>query len=51
MCQGRAVADGLIAVDRFSDPIACQLLTANEQVAVERARDATPPSTARERME
>ncbi|MGB9377913.1 MAG: class I SAM-dependent methyltransferase [Mycobacteriales bacterium] len=50
VCQGRAVADGLMVPDRFSDPIAADLLTPDEREAVERARDTTPPSQAAERL-
>ena len=32
VCQGRAVADGRYAVDRFSDPVAWRLLDPGERV-------------------
>ena len=50
VCQGRAVADGLIAPDHFHDEIAALLLTPDERAVVERARDGTPPSEPRERL-
>ncbi len=50
VCQGRAVADGVLAPDRFHDPVAVQLLTDDERAAVTRARQAEPPSTARDRL-
>ncbi|MEO3826077.1 class I SAM-dependent methyltransferase [Actinomadura sp. B10D3] len=39
VCQGRAVADGRMAVDRFSDPVAARLLGPEELKPVEAARD------------
>lgn len=39
VCQGRAVADGRLAVERFSDPVAGRLLTPEEREPVEAARD------------
>src|SRR5581483_2300878 len=50
VCQGRAVADGLMAPDVFRDQIAALLLTPEERAVVERARDPTPPSALRERL-
>ncbi len=50
VCQGRAVADGRYAVDRFSDPIAVHLLDPAEQVVVEQARTRQPPEGGRDRM-
>ena len=38
VCQGRAVADGRLAVGRFDDPVARALLRDDELAAVERAR-------------
>lgn len=38
VCQGRAAADGRIAVDRYSNPVARLLLTPEEQEEVNRAR-------------
>lgn len=51
VCQGRAVADGRLAVGRFSDPIAAQLLHDDERAAVRRARAEHPPGGWRERLE
>ncbi len=39
VCQGRAVADGRLAVGRFADPIAIELLDAAERTPVERVRN------------
>ena len=50
MCQGRAVADGRLAVGRFSDPVAAQLLTAEEHSAVELARSSSAPADGRRRL-
>jgi Leucine carboxyl methyltransferase len=50
VCQGRAVADGLIAPGYFRDQIAVLLLSPEERAVVERARDDTPPSATRERL-
>jgi methyltransferase (TIGR00027 family) len=50
VCQGRAVADGRLAVHRFSDPIARRLLAADELVPVERARAGEQPSSLRDRL-
>jgi methyltransferase (TIGR00027 family) len=44
VCQGRAVGDGRLAVGRFEDPVAAQLLRPDELAAVERARAAVPPT-------
>jgi methyltransferase (TIGR00027 family) len=41
VCQGRAAADGRLAVDRFSDPIAERLLRQDELVPVRAVRAAT----------
>jgi methyltransferase (TIGR00027 family) len=43
VCQGRAVADGVVAPERFSDPIAAALLLPDERVAVDIARTGLPP--------
>jgi methyltransferase (TIGR00027 family) len=51
VCQGRAVADGRLAPDRFSDPTARALLTDAELVPVERARRAEPPRGIADRLE
>ncbi len=50
VCQGRAVADGRYAVDRFSDPVAWHLLDPGERVVVEQARAGHPPDGGRDRM-
>lgn len=50
VCQGRAVADGRLAVGRFADPVAKQLLRAEERAAVERARSGVSPADQRERL-
>ena len=51
VCQGRAVAHGRIALDRFEDPIAMALLREPEQAAVERARADAPPAGWADRIE
>lgn len=43
VCQGRAVADGLLAVGRFSDPVADALLHPDERAAVLTARAGVAP--------
>jgi methyltransferase (TIGR00027 family) len=43
VCQGRAAADGLTAVGRFSDPTAMQLLTPEERTPVQWVRDNALP--------
>ena len=43
VCQGRAAADGRLAVGRFSDPVAVRLLWPAEQALVEQVRAARPP--------
>jgi methyltransferase (TIGR00027 family) len=50
VCQGRAVADGRMAVGRFADPVAVQLLRDDERRAVEQARAADDPRVVRERL-
>lgn len=50
VCQGRAVADGLMAPGTFRDQIAALLLTPDERAVVKRARDGTPPSDLRDRL-
>lgn len=50
VCQGRAVADGLMAPGTFRDPIAALLLMSDERAVVERARDGTAPSDLRDRL-
>ncbi len=51
VCQGRAVANGRIAPERFDDPTAMALLRDDERVAVEQARAAEPPKSVGARME
>ncbi|MER6465458.1 class I SAM-dependent methyltransferase [Streptomyces sp. NPDC001228] len=43
VCQGRAAADGRIAADRFTDPVALLLLTDAERVPVTEVRAGTVP--------
>jgi methyltransferase (TIGR00027 family) len=50
VCQGRAVADGRVAVGRFADSVAVQLLRGDELEAVERARADGDPADWRERL-
>jgi methyltransferase (TIGR00027 family) len=42
VCQARAVADGRLAVGRFSDPVAVQMLRPDERAEVELARGPAP---------
>ncbi|MEV6067936.1 class I SAM-dependent methyltransferase [Nocardia sp. NPDC052001] len=51
VCQGRAVADGRLAVGRFSDPIALELLTDSERELVATVRAGEMPSALGPRME
>lgn len=51
VCQGRAVAHGRIAPERFADPVAMSLLHDEERAAVERARTGTPPQGVSARVE
>ncbi|WP_330180018.1 class I SAM-dependent methyltransferase [Nocardia sp. NBC_01503] len=51
VCQGRAVADGRMAVGRFSDPVAVELLTAPERVLVEQVRSGVAPQVFGDRIE
>ena len=44
VCQARAVADGRLAIGRFSDPIAHRLLDDHERSVVDMARRPTPGS-------
>jgi methyltransferase (TIGR00027 family) len=44
VAQGRAVADGRLAVGRFSDPIAYALLSAGEQAVVDQVRAGAQPA-------
>ncbi|MFJ9346664.1 class I SAM-dependent methyltransferase [Streptomyces sp. NPDC101237] len=50
VCQGRAAADGRIAPDRFTDPVALRLLTDAEQVPVTEVRAGTVPQGWRARV-
>ncbi|HET9654918.1 MAG TPA: class I SAM-dependent methyltransferase [Kineosporiaceae bacterium] len=50
VCQGRAAADGRFAVGAFADPVAVELLTAEERVPVDRARSGMRPAGGRERL-
>ena len=50
VCQGRAAAHGRLAVGRFSDPVAEQLLDPDERIVVEQARSQHPPQGGRGRM-
>ncbi len=43
VCQGRAVAHGRIAIDRFDDPTAMMFLRADERGVVEWVRGGVPP--------
>lgn len=43
VCQGRAAAEGRLAVGHFTDPVAADLLTLEERVAVDQVRAGTPP--------
>ncbi|MFB7716320.1 class I SAM-dependent methyltransferase [Nocardia sp. NPDC056100] len=51
VCQGRAVADGRLAVGRFADPIALELLTESERELVATVRAGEMPSALGPRME
>jgi methyltransferase (TIGR00027 family) len=50
VCQGRAVAHGRYAANRFSDPVAWHLLDPAERSVVEQARAGHPPEGGRDRM-
>ncbi len=50
VCQGRAVADGRLAVGRFGDPAAVRLLRPDELADVELARSETSTSDWRRRL-
>lgn len=43
VCQGRAAADGMLAIDRYSDPTAWSFLRPNERIAVEQVRAGEAP--------
>jgi methyltransferase (TIGR00027 family) len=51
VCQGRAFGHGRMATERFSDPIAEQLLRPDEMEPVARARAATEPNDWHARMD
>jgi methyltransferase (TIGR00027 family) len=51
VCQGRAVADGRIAVGRFDDPVAYDLLRADERTVVDLVRADAPPRGLGARLE
>lgn len=51
VCQGRAVADDRIAVGRFSDPVAYDLLRPDEREVVDRIRAGSPPRGLGARLE
>ncbi|MGW3292186.1 class I SAM-dependent methyltransferase [Streptomyces sp. NPDC001002] len=44
VCQGRAAADGRLAVGRFADAVAVRLLRHPEQAPVDEVRAGTPPT-------
>ncbi len=50
VCQGRAAAHGRLAVGRFSDPVAEQLLDPDERTVVEQARAQEPADGGATRM-
>lgn len=50
VCQGRAAADGRIAADRFTDPVAVRLLSGAERVPVDEVRAGTVPEGWRARV-
>src|SRR5215471_9143121 len=50
VAQGRAVADGRLAMARFADPVARSLLRDDERVPVDQVRAGTIPDNARQRM-
>jgi methyltransferase (TIGR00027 family) len=43
VCQARAAAHGLLATQRFADPVAMALLTESESAVVSQVRDQRPP--------
>ena len=51
VCQGRAVAQGRLAVGRFEDPTAMRLLREDERGPVLRARSGVAPKAWRDRIE
>ena len=50
VCQGRAVADGRLAVGTFSDPVARELLDASERALVDDVREGRHPDSGASRM-
>ena len=50
VCQGRAAADGRIAPEWFHDPVAVELLRADERVPVQQVREGAPPRAWADRM-
>ncbi len=50
VCQGRAAAHGRLAVGRFADPVAVDLLDPEERTVVEQARSQQPPQGGPGRM-
>ena len=51
VCQGRAAADGRIAVGRFADPVAITMLREGERIPVDQVRAGTPPAGWAERVD
>jgi len=51
VCQGRAAADGRIAVGRFADPMAITMLRDPERVPVDQVRVGTPSAGWAERVD
>jgi methyltransferase (TIGR00027 family) len=51
VCQGRAVADGRLAPNRFRDPTAIAFLRTSEAIPVAQVRAGDPPSGFGERIE
>ncbi|HEX6673881.1 MAG TPA: class I SAM-dependent methyltransferase, partial [Actinomycetes bacterium] len=51
VCQGRAAADGRIAVGRFADPVAITMLRDAERVPVDQVRAGMPPADWAERVD
>jgi methyltransferase (TIGR00027 family) len=50
VCQGRAAADGRLAVGEFADPVAARLLRPEELVPVEQVRREQRPAVTRDRI-
>ncbi|HVW35306.1 MAG TPA: class I SAM-dependent methyltransferase [Acidimicrobiia bacterium] len=51
VCQGRAAAQGRLAVGRFDDPVSERLLRSDERAAVEVVRSGNAPKSWPDRME